>query len=370
MKKDLLIIGGGYAGTQLVSQLKNTFNITLVDENNFHIEQTEIHRYIAGKISLGELAFPYEEFAKKNLIQFVKARVDNIDFENNRVYFEDTTVSYDYVVLATGSKTFFPKQIKNLDLFKKDIKSLKVIKQFKEDFFTLLESPDNNKNIIIAGGGLSGIEIAIELAQKVKQSGLSSQDIKVTIVEQQDTILPGSHNFLIQQTKKVLDELHIECVHGEFITEVEKNKIILSNKEEINYDLSLFVLGVGSEKLNNKQNIELNIKNQYIVDDYFQINYYNNAFCIGDFAQTLTPEGKYNLPTAQLANKQASLLALNLKNLINKKDLIRKELILKGVLIDLGTNNAVGLIGNLKLSGYIAYILKRFTSYLHKSRFR
>ena len=113
MKKDLLIIGGGYAGTQLVSQLKNTFNITLVDENTFHIEQTEIHRYIGSKISLGELAFPYEKFAKKNLIQFVNARVDNIDFENNRAYFEDTTVlSYDYVVLATGSKTFFPKQKK------------------------------------------------------------------------------------------------------------------------------------------------------------------------------------------------------------------------------------------------------------------
>ena len=233
MKKDLLIIGGGYAGTQLVSQLKNTFNITLVDENTFHIEQTEIHRYIGSKISLGKLAFPYEKFAKKNLIQFVNARVDNIDFENNRAYFEDTTLlSYDYVVLATGSKTFFPKQIKNLDLFKKDIKSINVIKQFKEDFSTLLTSTFNNKNIVIAGGGLSGVEIAIELAQKVKQSGLSSKDIKVIIVEQQNTILPGSDKFLIQKTKKVLDELDVECVHGQFITEVEMNKIILTNKKE------------------------------------------------------------------------------------------------------------------------------------------
>ena len=172
------------------------------------------------------------KFAKKNLIQFVNARVDNIDFENNRAYFEDTTLlSYDYVVLATGSKTFFPKQIKNLDLFKKDIKSINVIKQFKEDFSTLLTSTFNNKNIVIAGGGLSGVEIAIELAQKVKQSGLSSKDIKVIIVEQQNTILPGSDKFLIQKTKKVLDELDVECVHGQFITEVEMNKIILTNKK-------------------------------------------------------------------------------------------------------------------------------------------
>ena len=228
MKEDLLIIGGGYAGTQLVSQLKNAFNITLVDENKFHIEQTEIHRYLGSQIDLGELAFPYENFAKKNLIQFVNARVDNIDFENNRAFFDDVSLSYDYVVLATGSKTFFPKQIKGLDLFKKDIKSLNVIKQFKEDFSSLLKSKGSSKNILIAGAGLSGVEIAIELAQKIKSQGLNSNHIKVTIVEQQNTILPGSDEFLIKKTKKVLDELNIECVHGEFITEVQSKKITLS----------------------------------------------------------------------------------------------------------------------------------------------
>jgi len=370
MKKDLLIVGGGYAGTKLTSELKNVFNITIIDENKDHIEQTEIHRYLSGKIDLSELAFSYEDFSKKNFVRFVNERVDDIDFDNNRVFFGESSLSYDYVVLATGSKTFFPKQIKGLEQFKKDIKSLRIIKEFKEDFFTLIDSRDNNKNIVIAGGGLSGVEIAIELAQKIRSSGLNSSDINVTLVEQQNTILPGADEFLINTTKKVLDELNIQCVHGEFITQVEKNKITLSNKEEITYDLSLFVLGVSSEKLDNKQDISLNVKNQYIVDEYFKINHYKNAFCIGDFAQTLTPTGKYNLPTAQLANKQASLLALNLKNLMNKKDLVRKELILKGVLIDLGVNNAVGLIGNLKLSGYIAYILKRFTSYIHKSRFR
>ena len=369
MKKNLLIIGGGYAGIALIKGLKQSFNITLIDENQFHIHQTEIHKFLSDNIKLEELTFSYEEFAIKNSFNFIQEHVDSIDFEKNKVFCNTKTLDYDYIVLATGSKTFFPKQIKNLDFFKKDIKSLDVIKQFKNDFFNLINSNKVNQNIVIAGGGLSGVEIAIELAEKIKEKNLSAKEIKVTIVEQQKTILPGADDYLINKTKKVLDKFNIECVHGEFITEVCEDKIILSNKTEIPYNLSLFVLGVSSEKIDNRQNIDFNVKNQYVVNEYFQIENSKNAFCIGDFAQTLTPTGEYNLPTAQMANMQAKILAKNLKNLIYKKEFEKKEIKLKGVLIDLGKNNAVGAISNLKLSAYVAYILKRFTSNLHKLKF-
>lgn len=369
MKKELIIIGGGYAGTALINKLQNDFNITLIDENKYHIEQTEIHRYLGNKISLNELTFKYFDYSAKKGFLYVNESVDKIDFENNLVYMNKKNIKYDYLVIANGSKTFFPKQIKNLENYKKDIKLLDVIKNFKNDFDLLLTKKNTKRNILIAGAGLSGVEIAIELAQKIKDNNISQQDMKITLVEQQKTILPGNNNYLINKTKEVLNKLGIVCVHNEFITQIEENKIILSNNEEISYDLSLFVLGVSTINISNKNNIEVNIKNQYIVNDYFQVENFSNAFCIGDAAQTMSPDAKYNLPTAQMANQQAEVLSINLKNIINKRSLIKKELTLKGVLIDLGKNNAVGLIGNLKLSGYIAFILKRFTSYLHKVKF-
>jgi NADH dehydrogenase len=369
MKKELIIIGGGYAGTTLIHKLKNIFNITLIDENKLHLEQTEIHRYLGDKISLENLTFTYEDFSINSFFRFIHERVSKVDFKNNYIYINNSLIKYDYLVIATGSKTFFPKQIKNLNIHKKDIKLIEVIRNFKDDFNDLLKNSKKNKNIIIAGAGLSGVEIAIELAQKIKENNIKPSEIKITLVEQQKTILPESDNFLINTTKKVLNNFDVECIHNKFITEIQENKIILSNNEEINYDLSLFVLGVSSINVKNENNIDVNIKNQYIVNEYFQIDNHSNAFCIGDAAQTLTPDGKYNLPTAQMANQQALVLSSNLKKCLKNKALIKKQLKLKGVLIDLGKNNAVGLIGNLKLNGYIAYILKRFTSYLHKIKF-
>ena len=369
MKKELLIIGGGYAGVTLIHKLNNQFNITLIDENDTHVEQTEIHRYLGGQISLDELTFQYRDLEKNKNLKFIHKKVDKIDFENNLVYMGDKFVKYDYIVVATGSKTFFPKQIKNLDMFMKDIKLLDVIKKFKNDFEELLVSERKNRNIVIAGAGLSGVEIAIELAQRIKEQKLQPNEMKITLVEQQKTILPGNHEYLINKTQQILDSLDVKCVHNEFITEIEEDKIILSNKEQINYDLSLFVLGVSSINIENENNIEVNIKSQYKVNEYFQIENYPNAFCIGDAAETLTPDGKYNLPTAQMANQQAQVLSCNLMNVLKNKPFVKKQLKLKGVLIDLGKNNAVGLIGNLKINGYITFKLKRFTSYLHKIKF-
>jgi len=371
MKKRLIIIGGGYAGLILVDKLKNYYNITLIDQNEFHIEQTEIHRYLSNKIEKDKLTFSYEDFALKKFIIFIKAKITNIDFKKKEVLYDNEVLEYDSLVIATGSVSFFPKQIKNLGLYKNDIKFFEVIESFKEEFNNLLNSNPKNKNILIAGGGLSGVEISIELAEKIKKLNFKKEEIKITIVEQQPTILPSSNEYLINKTKEVLDNLEIECVHGEFITEVQEDKIILGNKEEISYDLSLFVLGVISKSIGNVQNLEVNIKEQYIVNEYFEINPYKDAYCIGDAAQTYTPDGKYNLPTGQMANMQAKLLAKNLINKVKNKPLLSKKLILKGVLIDLGGKNAVGLIFNkYKISGNIAYLLKRLTSYLHKIKFK
>ena len=369
MKKELVVIGGGYGGLKLISKLKNDFHITLIDKNEEHIEQTEIHRYLAGKIDLDELTFLYEEFSHKRGIDFLQAEVSNINFEEKYVSYGENRIKYDHLVVSTGSNTFFPKQIQGLDQYKKDIKSLDVIKKFKSDFDQFLKDSTTKRNIMIAGGGLSGIEIAIELAEKIKNKNLEN-NIKVTIVEQQPTILPGSNEYLINKTKEVLANLGVICVHGEFITEVKEDKVVLGNKEQINYDLSLFVLGVSSISVPNEQNIEVNVKQQYVVNEYFQIEPYEDAFCIGDAAQTYTPDGKYNLPTGQMANMQAEVLAENLINSIEDKGLVKKNLMLKGVLVDLGKKDAVGLIMNkFKISGYVAYLLKRFTSYLHKTKF-
>ena len=367
-RKKIVIIGGGYAGISLIYRLKKEFNITLIDETKAHVEQTEIHRYLGDKISLDELIYPYNSFINDHLV-FINAHAKLIDFKNNRVLYDDNFVEYDYLIISTGSKTMFPKQIKNIDQCSKDIKNIETIKNFKNEFELLLNSDIISKEIVIAGAGLSGVEIAIELALKAKKDNPSAK-INITIVEKEPNILPGSHKYLIKKTEKALDNLNIKSIHGEFIVAIKENKIVLSNKKELDFNLSLFLLGVVSEELKNEQNIELNIKNQYIVNDYFQIENFKNAFCLGDMAQTLTPKGDYNLPTAQMATAQAELLSKNIIRLERDELLVKNTLELNGVMIDIGDKSAVCMIYGFKFSGIFAYWLKRVTSFIHKKRLK
>ncbi|PIE74295.1 MAG: hypothetical protein CSA19_00470, partial [Deltaproteobacteria bacterium] len=276
---------------------------------------------------------------------------------------DEEQLHYDYLVLATGSQTFFPKQIENLERYKLDIKNLEELKLFKTRLEALSTTKEKNKHIVIAGGGLSGAEIAIELAQLIAQKA-PEKNIQIHLVEQQATVLPGLDDFLINETTKILDKWGIKRIHNEHISKVEENTILLANGQKLPYDLSLFLLGVVCEQIENSQDIQYGPKNQFEVNEYFQLENHKEIFCIGDVAQTKDSQGNYNPPTAQLAIRQAEILAKNLKNMLKNKPLRQEKNEIKGVLVDLDHKNAVGIVFNIKIKGLIAYILKRVTTFL------
>jgi len=370
MKKKLLIIGGGFAGIKLCKELHEEFDIILVDENKYHIDQIQIHRYLSSKIDLEEFTFSFDKFAKLKNIKFINEKICKFDFEKKQVFSKNNTYSYDYLVISNGAKTFFPKQIKNIEKHNLDIKVLEKIKEFKKSFYELIEDKKNEEdknNIVIAGGGLSGVEIAIELAEVIKQREI--KNVQVYIIEQVKEILPNMNIFLQNRTNKALDDFNVKRIHGSFITSIENNSMILSSKQSISFSLCLFVLGVSGEFIENKQSIKANVKNQYIVNDYLQVAGFSDVFCLGDAAQTYDANNHYSPTCAQIALKQAKYLAQNLRNIKNNKKMIKQKISLQGILIDLGGKNTIGLLLGMKISSLFAYYLKRFTSYLHKKDF-
>ena len=370
--KKLVIIGGGYAGTTLIKQLKKSGNldITLINETPFHLVQTDIHKYLCGDTPFEEIAFDLETYTKRNNAKFLCSKVNDIDFDNKEVKMDDSTLSYDYLVIATGAKSFFPRQIKNIEEYSQDIKEVDTLKNFKNDFAKLLNEKRSNKNIAIVGGRLSGIEIALEFAQKLKEKNISSDELSISLIEQLPDVLPNMDPYLVSNTSKACDDLGIKRFHGNFVSEVRDNKVFLSNKEEINFDLIFLVIGVSSVKFVTDENVKINVKNQFIVDEYLRLPNHKEVFVLGDVAETKDKEGKYILPTAQMAKLHAKLAAVNILNSVNGYDLTVNDLETKGVMIDLSGKNAVNLLGFVKLKGYMAYIVKRFISSLHTNMFK
>ena len=246
-----------------------------------------------------------------------------------------------------------------------DIKDIATLKDYKEKFFNLINTQKFNKNVVIVGGGLSGVEIALEMSKKLKSLNILPNECQISLIEQLPNILPNMNPYLVSNTTKACDDLNVKRYHGAFVSEVKNNTIYLSNENTIAFDLIFFVIGVTSQKVASHDGIDFNIKNQIVVDDYLRIKNYKEVFAIGDIAQTIDKNGHFVLPTAQMAKLHGKLTAKNIINSLENLPLIKNTLETKGLMIDLSGINAVGLFLNIKIKGIIAYALKRVVSKFH-----
>ena len=372
MKKKLVIIGAGYAGINIINKLLNNkdIEITLINKTAFHLHQTDIHKYISGQCKFEEVAFDLNKYAKQNGITFVEANVDKIDFDSKKILLDNKEISYDYLTIATGSASFFPRQIKNIEEYAEDIKDITILKEQREKFLNIINSKEKNKNVAIVGGGLSGVEIALEFAQVLKERNILEDECKISLIEQLPSVLPNMDPFLVDNTVKACDDLNIKRYHGAVVSEIKDDTIFLSDNNKIPFNMIVLVIGVSSEKLVDNDLLQINVKNQFIVDEYLRLENYKEVFVVGDVAQTKDENGNYVLPTAQIAKLQAILTAKNIDNLVKNKPLQKNDCKTKGVMVDLANKNTVGLLMGLKVKGFIAYFLKRFVSNQHINLFK
>ena len=374
IKKRVLIIGGGYSGVSLIHKLKESkdIDLILIDKSNFHLLQTHIHKYLSLYYEKDDSTFNHSKYCEENSVEFICDEVTNINYDGNYVSTKkDIIIQYDYLVISTGSISIFPRQIENVLKFTKDIKNIDNLDYYRNKFLALINNRPKNKNIIVVGGGVSGLQIACEYGYTIQDRGLTPENIQVTIVEGMDTILPGMDKFLIQSSEKRCKELGINTVTQLFASKIFSDKIILSNNDELPYDILIFVIGaIGNNIINTNKNIEVNPRNQLIVDDYYNVGSYKNAFCIGDITQAIdVGTNTFQAPTAQSARMQAELVAKNILNDMNKRKLIKNNISNKGILIDLGGPNcAVGKLLGINVWGKIALWTKRLIYSLHSKK--
>ncbi len=370
-KKKIIVIGGGYAGISLLHKLKKQKNLslTLIDKAPHHLMQTHIHKYLSGYYDRSDILYDYGTYCEKNGIIFIQDEVTQIAFSKQYVQTKSShQYDYDFVVIATGSCSFFPSQIKNVTQFTKDIKAIENLDFYREAFLNLLQSEPKNRHIVVVGGGVSGLQIACEYAQTIKSHDLTTEEIDVTLVEGLDTILPNMDPFLIEKSRQRCEQLSIQIITKRFASQLDEDKIILSDGSAIAYNLLIFVIGVmGNAIQQASDGTTPNSRNQYIVDDYYQIPSHPNAYAIGDVVQARDVKtDNFQAPTAQAARMQALFVSKNILKRLQHKTCIKNNIFNKGIFIDLGgTNSAIGKLFSINLSGKIALFMKKIIYTLH-----
>ncbi len=380
--KKVIVIGGGYGGLRAVENLVGIdgLHITLIDKHPYHYLQTEAYGYIAGRFDLHDVAIDLKNwcYGFKKWVEFVHDEVTFVDFENQRVQITDQTLHYDYLILAIGAETNFFSFINGLRENSFGVKKLQRAFNFRTEFEKLLynkvESPLNADkgmlNIAIGGAGLSGVEIAAEMADVIKKHtksiGESTQEIKIHLIDASSTILPGMSDFIIKNTHQRLKELGINIMTDSFIESVSSSSIQFKDGRNLEFCFMIFTGGIKVPSFELSKEVERNHINQYIVDEYMRIADETNVFAIGDCVEIHDAKGAILPPTAQTAERSAEYVAKQIKASLMHQKSKPFDASIDGVFVALGGEYAVGeMFQFIKVKGYSAYLLKKLITYTY-----
>ena len=376
----VVIIGGGYAGLYALRELVKDKNIkiTLIDSNTFHNLQPEVYDLIANKVEISDVAVDLATLCvglDHSYLEYKNLKVTQIDYEKKVINTaEEEIIEFDYLIIAAGTRTSFPPSISGINTAH-DIKKLNWAIYFKQCFENRLfkkiqyeVKESNNIEIIVVGAGLSGVEIAAEMAYNskkfFKRGNFTCDNLKISLISSADTILPGLDSELIRLSQKRLKSLGIEVITNTKLKKCEDEIAYFTNGTKKEYSFLIFAGGIEASKLTEELDVQKNKKGQIIVNEYMQTSKYENIFAIGDVAEIKNEKDEIMPPNVTIAKISGINAGQNILNIINNKQLIKSKPKLDGILIALGGKYAVGSIyGLFHIKGRIAYEIKKFVFY-------
>jgi len=383
----VVIIGGGYGGIRAMEHLAHNsqISITLIDKNPYHYMQAEVYDFIANKVDMSSVMIDLPSLCKSfGLVEFVCEEVSGIDPLSSTVSTTAQSIRYDYLIIASGSRTYFPDFIKGLRQHSHGVKSIPAALDFKQQFerslLNRIEAQSQGCdvkpfNIVIGGAGLSGVEIAAEMAAYANhfyQNGnFGCRGVDVYLIDAYETILFGMDPYLIQSAHKRLVQLGVHVWHNNRIGEVRENQISLDSGKVLDFEFMIFTGGIAASTLTQHLGFETNGKGHLIVDANLNISTHENIYAIGDITQAITEDGKFIPPTAQLAERGGEHVAANILRSLKGKSKRPFRFKNQGVMIALGGEYGAGLLpGGIKVKGYVAYLIKKAIFWLYSAPLR
>ena len=356
IKKLIVIVGSGFAGINAAIQLRKNnphLSILVIDSNSQFEFKPLLYEVFSDEIQSWEVIPSFDTIFANSGITFLRNTVKLIDLDEKFLILrDDFKVEFQYLILSTGSSPndFSIKGVKQYSHFFNTNKDQRKLKN-------LLKQPllkNNCKKIFIIGAGPSGVELACKI------NDLYQTKFEINIVEKTAEILNNNKIFNKEEAQKTIDEKNINLLTNASVIEVRDKEILISNKsgevDQFPYFAIIWTAGIKANLPEFVQQIQ-KTNNRILVNDKLQLPSYPNVFVLGDIS---TVEGKTNLPiTAQVAMQQGIHVALNLKLLLQKKNLMPFQFKDNGEMISLGIGEASISGQGLTLSGKFAFDLRR-----------
>lgn len=380
-KSDLprvVVVGGGFAGLALARNLlKQDVQMVLLDRHNYHTFQPLLYQVSTSGLEPDSIAYPLRKITRSSDRCFFRlTEVQSISAEKNTVHTSIGDIIYDYLVIATGSKTNFfgNDSIEEHGMWMKTVpQALNIRSLILENLeqATITDDPEKRKsllNFVLAGAGPTGVELSGAIAELRNHivpkdyPDLDPNEMNIHLLEGMGRVLPPMSEHASEKAQEMLEELGVKVHLNTMVENYDGHLVTTNTKLALKTETFIWSAGVTGapvEGLNASAMVEK--ANRYEVNAFNQINGYENIFAIGDIALMATEDFPRGHPmVAQPAIQQGKHLAKNIKRLIKGEPLEAFDYFDKGTMATVGRNRAVVDLHKWKFSGFFAWFVWMF----------
>ncbi|WP_225034605.1 NAD(P)/FAD-dependent oxidoreductase [Winogradskyella sp. SM1960] len=384
----VVIIGGGFAGVNLVKSLANkNVQVVLIDKRNYHTFQPLLYQVSSAGLEPDSIAYPLRKIIKKHKTTFFRfAEVEQILPESNEIITSIGNLTFDYLVIATGTKTnyFGNEAIQTNSMPMKTVPQALNIRSLILQNFEKAAIADSSEereallNFVIVGAGPTGVELAGAIAELKNNilprdyNDLNPEDMHIHLLEGADRVLPPMSEFASKKATQFLGRLGVKTHCNTFVKHYDGTTVTTNSELKLESETLIWAAGVTGAPIQGlKAEALIERANRYNVNQYNQIENYPNIFAVGDVALMVTeayPKGHPQV--AQPAIQQGHLLGKNIMKIIENKPLkpfIYKD---KGSMATIGRNKAVVDLKHYKFGGFFAWFIWMFVHLMSLVGFR
>lgn len=370
----IVIIGGGFAGLKIARSLKNTDNeIWLIDKNNFHQFQPLFYQVATSGLEPSSITFPLRKlFQNYKNVHLRVTEVTKVNVNENSITTHLGEVKYDKLIIATGATTnFFGNATiaKNAIPMKSVNEALYLRNTLLQNFEDALSANEEDKqallNIVVVGGGPTGVEVSGALAEMKKNilpkdyPELDFNKMNIYLIESGPKTLGAMSEQASAKSKEYLEQLGVNVWTSTLVKNFDGNVVELGNGKTIPTKTVVWGAGIIGNNIAGMPESSITRGNRFLVDRTSLIEGCTNIYAIGDIALMKTEKFPNGHPqVATVAIEQAKHLANNIKNNVN----IPYEYSDKGSMATVGKHLAVVDLPNIKFQGFFAWL---FWMFLH-----
>lgn len=385
----VVIVGGGFAGMNLIKKLTNDdcFQVTLVDMHNYHFFPPLLYQVATAFIEPSAISYPFRRmFQKKKNLRFHLGCLVRVMPERNAIETDTGMLEYDILVLAVGTETnyFGMENVRKHALPMKTISDALNLRNFlllnMEKAVRAQDRADKERhlNMVIAGGGPTGVEIAgmlAELGRNIRMKEypeITDLQGHIYIIDAGPTLLGPMSKTAQKEATEVLSRLGVHITLNTAVKDYVDGKVILSTGESIDTNVLIWASGVTGREVPGLPQEVLGRGRRILVDEFNRVQGTTNIYALGDIClQTSDPAFPNGHPQlAQVAIQQGQNLALNLKRMVDGEPLSPFRYHDKGSMAIIAKYKAVADLPKFSFKGFFAWMVWLFIHLIPIAGFR